>query len=267
MDILNKLERKLGRFAVRELMVYIIGINALIYFLRFGMPQSEAISKLMLDPRLILQGEVWRLISWVFIPPSASLFWIFFIFYFYYMVGTGLEREWGSFRFNIFYLTGVLGTALAAFITGEGTTALYLNLSLFLAFAYIYPDYEILLFFILPVKMKYLAWINWAFIAFTVLTAPLPNKVAAVVSISNYFLFFGGDILATIRRRGSSYNRRRAFAPARKATIHSCTICSRTEADDITLEFRYCSFCEGDHEYCMDHLKTHEHIKAGEEKP
>ena len=91
MNILSKLERKLGRFAIRELMVYIIGINALIYMLRFGMPQSEAIGKLMLDPQLILQGEVWRLISWIFIPPSASLLWIFFIFYFYYMVGTGLE--------------------------------------------------------------------------------------------------------------------------------------------------------------------------------
>jgi hypothetical protein len=153
-----------------------------------------------------------------------------------------------------------LATALAAFITGEGTTALYLNLSLFLAFAYVYPDYEILIFFIIPVKMKYLAWLNWAFIAFTVLTAPLPNKIAAVVSISNYFLFFGGDILSMIKHRGSAYNRRRTFAPVRKETMHACTTCGRTEADDITLEFRYCSTCEGDHEYCMDHLKTHEHI-------
>jgi membrane associated rhomboid family serine protease len=266
MNILNRLERRFGRFAIRELMVYIMGINALIYMLRYGMPQSEAIGRLMLDPRLIMQGEVWRLISWIFIPPSASLFWIFFIFYFYYMVGTGLEHEWGSFRFNVFYLTGVLGTALAAFITGEGTTALYLNLSLFLAFAYVYPDYEILIFFIIPVRMKYLAWLNWAFIAFTVLTAPLPNKVAAVISISNYFLFFGGDILATIRHRGSAYNSRKAFAPARKGTIHLCTVCGRTEADDITMEFRYCSTCEGDYEYCRDHLKTHEHITAGKEK-
>ncbi|MBI5102267.1 MAG: hypothetical protein HZB33_10590 [Nitrospirae bacterium] len=261
MNILNKLERRFGRFAIRDLMVYIIGINALIYMLRYGMPQSEAIGRLTLDPRLIMQGELWRLISWIFIPPSASLFWIFFIFYFYYMVGTGLEHEWGSFRFNVFYFTGVMGTALAAFITGEGTTALYLNLSLFLAFAYIYPDYEILLFFIIPVKMKYLAWLNWAFIAFTVLTAPLPGKIAAVVSISNYFLFFGGDIFSTIRRRGSSYNRRKAFAPAGKKTIHKCTTCGRTEADDVTLEFRYCSSCEGDYEYCMEHLKTHEHIR------
>lgn len=263
--MLNKLERKLGRFAIRELMVYIIGINALIYMLRYGMPQSEAVAKLMLDPRLILQGEVWRLVSWIFIPPSASLLWIFFVFYFYYMVGTGLEHEWGSFRFNVFYFTGVLGTALAAFITGEGTTAVYLNLSLFLAFASVYPDYEILIFFILPVKMKYLAWLNWAFIAFTLLTAPLPNKIAALVSISNYFLFFGGDIFATVKNRGSAYNRRKAFAPPRRGTIHLCTICGRTEADDITLEFRYCSSCTGDHEYCMDHLKTHEHI-TGEKK-
>ena len=142
MNILNKLERKFGRYAIKQLIVYIVGINALIYMLRIGMPQSDAISKLLLDPHLIMQGEVWRLITWVFIPPSASLLWIFFILYFYYMIGTGLEHEWGSFRFNIYYFTGVAATAIAAFITGQGATALYLNLSLFLAFAYIYPDFR-----------------------------------------------------------------------------------------------------------------------------
>ncbi|MDA8083326.1 MAG: hypothetical protein M0024_06685 [Nitrospiraceae bacterium] len=262
MNILDKLERKLGRFAIRELMVYIVGINALVYMLRYGMPQSDAIGRLMLDPQMIMRGEVWRLITWVFIPPSASLLWIFFILYFYYMVGTGLEHAWGSFRFNVYYFTGVLGTALAAFITGGGTTALYLNLSLFLAFAYIYPDYEILLFFIIPVKMKYLAWLNWAFIAFTLVTSPLAYKVAALVSISNYFLFFGREILSTTKRRGSSYNRRRAFAPPSRGTIHKCTVCGMTEDDDKTMDFRYCSTCEGAHEYCREHLNNHEHVTA-----
>jgi len=268
MNILNTLERKLGRYAIKQLIVYIVGINALIYMLRIGMPQSDAIGKLWLDPQLIMQGEVWRLITWIFIPPPASLIWIFFILYFYYMIGIGLEQEWGSFRFNIYYFTGVAGTTLAAFIIGYGSTALYLNLSLFLAFAYIYPDFEILLFFILPVKVKYLAWLNWAFVAFTVITKPIPEKVAAIVSISNFFLFFGSDIVSTMRRRGSAYHRRgtfkRAFqAPAQKGFIHKCTICGMTENDDITMEFRYCSTCEGDHEYCMKHLKAHEHIKKG----
>ena len=266
MNILNTLERKIGRYAIKELIVYIVGINGLVYFLSYAYPQSEAIGKLALVPNLILQGEVWRLITFIFVPPATSLLWIFFILYFYYIVGIGLEHEWGSFRFNVYYFTGVLATAAAAFITGQGATALYLNLSLFLAFAYIYPDYQILLFFIIPVKIKYLAWLNWAFIAYTVMTAQPSGKVAAVVSVANYFLFFGKDIISNIGGRSSTYQRRMTFAARSKpikGTIHKCTICQKTEKDDPYLEFRYCSTCEGDYEYCMDHLKAHEHVKAG----
>lgn len=265
MNILNTLERKFGRFAIRQLIVYIVGINALVYVMSYAMPESGAVSKLMLNPRLIMEGEVWRLITWIFIPPSASFLWIVFILYFYYMIGTGLEQEWGSFRFNVYYFTGVAATAVAAFITGQGATALYLNLSLFLAFAYIYPNFEILIFFILPVKIKYLAWLNWAFIGFTILTAPLSEKLAALISVSNYFLFFGQALF----QRGTAYQRRTTFsrsdaAPARKGAFHTCSVCGKTEHDDIKMEFRYCSGCEGDHEYCMEHLKNHIHVKKAE---
>jgi membrane associated rhomboid family serine protease len=258
-NILNKLERTLGRCAIRELILYVVGLNGLIYLLSYAYPQSNLIGKLTLDPYMIMHGEVWRLFTYIFIPPSTSVLWIFFILYFYYLVGTGLEHEWGSFRFNIYYFTGMLATTLAAFIVGQGATALYLNLSLFLAFAYVYPDYEILLFFVVPVKVKYLAWLNWAFLAFTVLTAPLPAKVAAVVSVSNYFLFFGREILSNV----TNVQRRRSFsAPLKKkATVHKCTICGMTEDDDPQMDFRYCSTCEGDYEYCMVHLKSHEHVK------
>ncbi len=265
MNFLDRMERKFGRFAIRELIIYIVGLNALIYLLSYAYPQSEAIGKLVLDPYLIRQGEIWRLFTFVLIPPATSLLWIVFILYFYYIVGTGLEHEWGSFRFNLYYFTGMLATGLAAFITGQGATATYLNLSLFLAFAYVYPDYQILLFFILPVKVKYLAWLNSAFIAFNVQTAPLSSKVAALVSVGNYFLFFGSEIFATARQRGSAYQRRkpfRALAQQRPSTIHRCAVCNKTEKDDPKMEFRYCSTCEGDYEYCMDHLKTHEHVKA-----
>jgi membrane associated rhomboid family serine protease len=269
MTFLDRLERRFGRYAIGQLIVYIVGINALVYMLRYGMPQSDAISKLWLDPHLILQGEVWRLITWIFIPPSASLIWIFFILYFSYMVGIGLEHEWGSFKFNVYYFTGMAVTVLAAFIVGQGSTAIYLNLSLFLAFAMIYPDYEILLFFILPVKVKYLAWVNWAFIVFTVLTAPLAGKAAALVSVANYFLFFGPDIIRKAKDRGAVYQRRGSFsrsfnAPLKKGTIHTCAVCGMTEGDDPMMEFRYCSTCEGTYEYCMKHLKTHEHTKKSE---
>ena len=110
MNLLDKMERRFGRYAIRELIVYIVGLNALIYFLRYAYPQSAAIGKLVLAPHLIMQGEVWRLVTFVFVPPATSILWIFFILYFYYIVGIGLEHEWGSFRFNIYYFTGMLAT-------------------------------------------------------------------------------------------------------------------------------------------------------------
>jgi hypothetical protein len=151
------------------------------------------------------------LISYIFIPPNASPIFILFILYFYYMVGTGLEQEWGTFKFNLYYLIGMLGTTAATFITGGGATAVYLNMSLFLAFAYIYPNFEILLFLLLPLKVKYLAWLNWFFIGFTVLTGTLPAKAAALVSIANFLLFFGKDIYKNLLRRQQVNRNRKKF--------------------------------------------------------
>lgn len=258
MKWLDRLERKFGRFAIRDLMKYIVILNGIVYLLMISR-QGAAVGKLALIPPLVMAGEVWRLITYIFIPPAASPIFIFFVLYFYYMIGSALEQTWGSFRFNLYYLLGMVGTTAAAFITGGFATATYLNLSLFLAFARLYPNFEILLFFILPVKVKYLAWLNWAFIAYTVLVSPLPNKIFAIVSILNYLLFFGR---ATVR---SANNRRRAHSyrkqTQRPKTVHKCTICGITEEDDPDMEFRYCSKCEGDYEYCMNHLRNHEHLK------
>jgi membrane associated rhomboid family serine protease len=260
---LDKLERKLGRFAIKNLMVYIVGITGVVYALSYFDGRGFVIGKLMLIPELVLRGEVWRLVTYIFIPPSTSIMWILFTLYFYYMVGSALEQEWGSFRFNIFYLTGMIGTTIAAFITGYGATSLYLNLSLFLAFAKIYPDYEILLFLVLPVKMKYLAMLDWAFIILTVLTGGISTGIIAIVSILNYFLFFGRDILQRSKSGRQVYNNRRRFQSElpRNFTIHKCTICGKTEKDDPNMDFRYCPECEGDYEYCMEHVRNHEHVK------
>jgi len=260
---LDRLERKLGRFAVKNLMLYIVGITGVVYALSYFDNRGFVIGKLMLIPQLVLRGEVWRLVTYIFIPPGATIIWILFILYFYYMVGSALEHEWGSFRFNIFYLTGMIGTTIAAFMTGYGATSLYLNLSLFLAFARIYPDYELLLFMVIPVKVKYLAMLNWAYIIFTVLAGDMSTRLVAVVSILNYFLFFGKDILSKTKSNRQVYNNRRRFQSEmpRNFTIHRCTICGKTEKSDPDMDFRYCPECEGDYEYCMDHVRNHEHVK------
>lgn len=261
MKWLNKLERRFGHLAIKGLIRYIIALNALVYVLMMG-PTRGIVSALYLDPRLVMQGEIWRLVTFIFIPPASTPLFIFFVLYFYYMIGTALEEYWGSFRFNLYYLIGMIGTAAAAFIAGGGGTGTYLNLSLFLAFARIYPDYQLMLFFILPVKVKYLAWFNWAFIAYTVLVEPITFKAVAIVSILNYFIFFGKDVINQTKGRGRVYNNRRNFKTSipKNHSIHKCAVCGITEKDDPNMDFRYCSSCEGDYEYCMNHLRNHEHV-------
>ena len=258
MNLLNKLERKFGKYSIKNLMTGIVILNAVVYLLMYVDASGTLIEKLRLVPQLVMQGEVWRLITYVFIPPNASVIWIIFILYFYYMIGTALEQEWGSFKFNIYYLLGMIGTTIAAFVFGGVGTATYINSSLFFAFARLFPEYEILLYFILPVKVKYLAWLNWAFLGFTIIFMP-GYRAAAIVSIINYFIFFGRDIVSNTK----SYGKRKVYQAklSKDFTVHKCTICEKTEKDDPKMDFRYCSTCEGDYEYCMDHLKNHEHIK------
>ena len=218
MNRLNKLERKYRRFAIPNLMLYIVLGNACIYFLALTDTSGQLISLLGLHPRLVLQGQLWRLITFIFIPPSAQIIWIFFVLYFYYLVGAGLEQEWGTFKFNVYYLTGMILTVSASFLTGSFATAFYMNLSLFLAFAQIYPDFEVRLFLVLPIKVKYLAWLNWGIIALTLLFGMFNTKIFAVVPVVNFLLFFWNDVRKDLkRRRQVQQNRKRFFSEIRKA--------------------------------------------------
>ena len=221
------IERKFGRYAIENLITYIVGLNGIVYMLMLFDSTGFYVSQLVLVPSLVLQGQLWRFITYVFIPPSTSPLWIVFALYFYYMIGTSLEHEWGSFKFNLYYFIGMLGTTIAAFISGGGATSVYLNLSLLLAFARLFPNYELLIFFILPVKVKYLAWLNWIFIGITVLTEPFPYKLAALASLMNYFVFFGKEIsidLKTGRQPGWRQKPR-----TRKRNVSQITICGITE--------------------------------------
>lgn len=263
MNCLNKLERKFSHFAIKRLMYYIIISNIIVLLLYHIYPLIY--SFLTLEPARVLKGEIWRLITYVFIPPTFNLFWAIFTLYFYYLVGTSLENEWGSFQFNLYYLTGMIGTTIGAFITGGGATPLYLNLSLFFAFARIYPDFEMLLFFIIPIKIKYLAWLNWLFFGYTVLFSPFwTTKIAALFAIANYFIFFSKDTLDTWKfKRQVHYNRKRFFDEiANTPPIHKCAVCGITEKDDRRMDFSYCKECGDDYEYCSKHLTEHQHQKS-----
>ncbi|GKU27751.1 rhomboid family intramembrane serine protease [Clostridium folliculivorans] len=269
MQWLNKLERKFGRFAIKNLMMYIVGANLFVYLVDYlfrgnGLSQTSLSYKLAFIPSLVLKGEVWRIITFIFIPPASSPIFIIFVLYFYYMIGSALENEWGSFKFNIYYFVGVIGTIIAGFISG-GASGEYLTLSLFLAFAYVYPDYQILLFFILPIKIKYLAWLDAAFLALSFFGGGLDAKLAIVAALINFVLFFGKDILSRGKHGSYAYNNKKRFKNKTKniklVWRHKCEICGITENDDPTMEFRYCSICEGNHEYCINHLRNHEHVR------
>lgn len=191
-------------------MIYVVTISLAVFFLELLLPSLSISAKLALIPSLVLKGEIWRLITYIFIPPQSSIFLILFVLYLYFIIGNSLEYEWGSFKLNIYYLIGMIGSIFIAMLTGY-SDATYLNLSLFLAFAYLFPNHEVRLFFIFPIRVKYLAYLYWIFIMLTMVFGSLSSQVAALVSVSNYFLFFGFEILKNIKTRRNVYFNRRKF--------------------------------------------------------
>lgn len=282
---IDKLERKLGRYAIPNLMYYIIILYAFGFALDLFV-DGFYMNYLSLNAYAILHGEVWRLITFLIQPPSTNLLFVVFTLYLYYMIGRELEYAWGSFRFNLYFFTGVLFHIIAAFLAYflfdvvllVGTT--YLNLSLFFAYAALYPNQQFYVFGVLPIKVKYLAWIDAAYFVYAILQAFMPayggagyqaRALAAFVSLLNFLLFFFS--MRNMRRFGPKEIRRKrvyhkAVREGQRApqsypngAKHRCSVCGRTELDDPNLEFRYCSKCNGNYEYCQDHLFTHEHIK------
>lgn len=260
----DKLERKLSKFYIHNLMLYIILITAFIYvFIVFT--GNGNLGNLVLYPQQVLNGEVWRLLTFIFIPPLTSPFWIIFTLYFYYLAGTGLEDEWGGFKFNMYYLVGIIATIIVSFITGLPATGAAINLSLFLAFARVYPDFEMLVFFVLPIKVKYLGYLNWIIILMNVIQAGNINGILlALVPAMNFLIFFGKDIITGSNRRASSIVRKQKFNAsmnsASKEYFHKCRVCGVTDVENPDIQFRYCSKCSGRQCYCENHIKDHKHI-------
>jgi hypothetical protein len=285
MNFIDKLNRKYARFAIHNLMLYIIILYATGFFINMINPMFY-LQYLSLDVEKILHGQVWRLITFIIQPESSNLLFLALELYLYYMIGSNLERAWGAFRFNLYYLSGLIFNILAAFIlyliTGQnfivGLT--YINRSLFFAFAALYPNVQFLILYIIPVKVKYLAYIYGAVITYEIITSIMSGNyaigIAIAVSLGNFLIFFLSTrnyrrISPSEIKRKSSYRRdvRTAtggnnvveFRGKKTTTRHKCAVCGRTELDDDNLEFRFCSKCDGNYEYCMDHLFTHEHVK------
>ena len=286
---IDRMERRFGRYAIPNLMYYIIILYALGFVVQVASPELYA-RYLSLDAYAILHGEVWRVFTFLIQPPSGSFIFIFFSLYLYYMIGKMLEYQWGAFKFNLYFFSGVILHVLACLaiylVTGINMSygTMYLNMSLFFAFAALFPDVQFLLFFILPIKCKWLGYANGLYFAisivagflvpvnsptwvsllqFGILATPA-NSVEALVSFLNFIIFFLATRRSTFSpkdiRRRKTYTKKIRVA-AVKSSHHRCAVCGRTEADGEDLEFRFCSKCNGNYEYCQDHLFSHTHVK------
>lgn len=206
---LDQLERKYRRYGIRNLMNYIVGGMGIVFILDLLLPVQLS-GMLTLQMNLVAKGELWRLVTFIFIPPSASIFWILFSLYFYWMIGNALETQWGAFRFTFFYLVGMLGNILAALLTGYAQNT-HLNLSLFLAFAALWPNFEVNLFMFLPVKMKYLALLNLLLYGWFFISGGWSTRLTILFSLANVLLFIGGDFFRHIKQDSKYWKTRRNF--------------------------------------------------------
>lgn len=331
MNWFAKLEKKYSKYAIKNLMMYIIILYALGFVVNlFYSGVYDAY--LALDFEYIFKGQVWRLFTFIIQPPSDSIIFVIFALYFYYLVGNVLEQIWGSFKFNVYFFSGVLLNILASLIIflvwglSFKLSTHYINLALFMAFALEQPDMQVLLFFILPIKIKWLAVVDGVIFGLTIVCGFLvpslamngvdsafqvwyslyqagilsgsaigcfANATAALVSMLNfitYFIIFKKSAPKSSTQRNfnkamktakkaqrKSFNETIYNANSEKTTWesankpyskvvptskakHRCAVCGKTEQDDENLTFRYCSKCEGEYEYCSEHLYTHIHV-------
>ncbi|SEW19513.1 rhomboid family intramembrane serine protease [[Clostridium] fimetarium] len=324
----SKLERKYSKYAIKNLMFYIIALYAFGFIINLFYP-IVYVEYFSLNAEMILHGQVWRIITFIIQPTTTSVIFIFFSLYLYYMIGTVLERAWGAFRFNVYFFMGVILHVLAAILiylvfgVNLQLNTYYLNMALFMAFATVQPDMQLLLFFFIPIKIKWLAYLDAAFfiatIVFGYLTPWLPTNIwlglssigvlpapgyvysayvlatAALVSMLNFIVFFlisrsnqktktqkrysqamkdnykgfGGSTKQNNQAGTSSTNSTNSTSGTsdanvtnkyHKITKHKCAVCGKTENDGDDLIFRFCSKCEGNYEYCSEHLYTHKHV-------
>ena len=291
---MKELRRRFNRFCfqnrhkgIPNLMLYISLGCALVYLMTQVNQNSLLYSLLVFDREAILHGQIWRLITYPLTFYHSNILLMAVFLFCYYSLGRAMENIWGTLRFNLFYFCGILMMDVWCMIFGGRADVTYLNLSLFLSYATMFPNAQFLLFFIIPVKAWIFALFDLALVLYSLLADPFPYNCFSVISLANYFLFFGADVLNVIpmswRVNARRLFRKKSYAPKQEkpkvipfsqagsyeATTakpkapytHKCTICGRTEVSNPELEFRYCSRCNGYHCYCEDHINNHTHIE------
>ena len=292
---MSPFERKFGKYAIRNLSFVRVMCYAVGYLLELFDRSGLLISYLTLNPYAILHGQIWRLVTWVLIPPSSGgLFFTLLMLYFYCSIGTSLERTWGTYRYNVYLFQGMLFTIAGSFLLmgycylfkpeisllgavltidlpAEYFTIIammfstyYINMSIFLAYAATFPDAQVLLMFIIPIRVKWLGVIYAVMLLFQFLGTNVYGKFAIGASLLNFVVFFLTS-RNMMHLNPKQIHRRQEFKRDVRRntgiTKHKCAICGRTEVDSPQMQFRFCSKCDGNYEYCEEHLYTHTHIK------
>ncbi|MBQ7800840.1 MAG: rhomboid family intramembrane serine protease [Oscillospiraceae bacterium] len=290
---MKNLRRNFERFCfqhrnkgIPNLMLYIVLGNALVYLYTLVTDSNLLYYLLCFDRASILRGQVWRLITYpLTYGYGYQLLLLAVSLFCYYSLGRAMENVWGTLKFNLFYLCGIVMMDIYCMIFGGYASVGYLNLSLFLAYATMYPQSQFLLFYIIPVKAWIFALVDLAIVLYGLFAYPFPDNLFSVISLANYFLFFGKDVLNVIPlswRANASRLFRRAKKGPKKAKVipfpdagsyeasvarpeapytHKCTVCGRTDVTNPELEFRYCSRCKGYYCYCEDHISNHAHVE------
>jgi len=261
-------------------MLFIVLISAAVYLIS-SVTGGDFVSNLLFHPPSIMRGQVWRLFTWIFVPTGGNIFFVAIALYFYYFIGSTLEREWGTAKFTVYYLFGILVNLVYGLIvwiiSGSSpiVVPIYLNLSMLFAFATIFPDFTVRLFLIIPIKIKWLAWLNAAFFAFTIILGVINGQIfealLPIVAILNYVLICGYDLMSyirpiTLQRSPQVVNFKKAAKQVKrdladKPYRHKCAVCGKTDIDSPELEFRYCSRCNGYHCFCIEHINNHIHFE------
>lgn len=288
MKQMSKFEKKFGKYAIPNLTTILIACCAFGYVLQMAMPSLY--QYLTLDAYQILHGQVWRLLTWVLIPPPwGNLLVTVLMLFFYWSIGTTLERVWGTYRYNVYIFSGLLFTVLGSFVTllisylkyqelgillnSLGSTLFsttYVMMSIFMAFAVTFPEQRVLLMYVIPIKIKWLGIADalimiWDFVKGAA-EFSLYLRASILFSMLNFIVF-----LVMNRRRFAKspkqmkrqYEFKKEVYQGKKETItkHKCAICGRTDESNPELEFRFCSKCNGNYEYCQDHLFSHKHVE------
>lgn len=259
MKLLERLDRLVRPIAIPNLTMIIIIGQVMMAVVSITDPQMLGRAELVWAN--VVQGEVWRLVTFFFIPPTLSPIWLFFALYIFYIFGTALEHHWGYIRYNTFlWLGAVLTIASAAVSPFEGVTGAFLAGTVFLAFATYNPYFELRLFFILPIQVRWLAMLQGILYGFAFLAGPNSTRLMVLASVGNYLIFFGPAVFNRMRnaRRKMEWNARQ-YKVAGTAR-HTCASCGIDSNSHPKMDFRYCSKCDGQLAYCEDHLRNHEHV-------